>query len=137
MATTTDTAMRIERLLENHYAQEQLREGVESLRAAYGRVSKRRLKAADDKRVRRQVQSAAASLTEAAKAFRSDRRKPKPRWGRRLMVLAGVGGLGAGAAVVIGKGNKGDSEVGEQVQQGQPSPVPGGPVVGNATGAKD
>ena len=101
-----DTATRIEQLLENDYAQEQLREGIDNLRSAYGRASKRRVKPARDERLRRQVQAAVSSLTEAAKAFNSGRQKPKPRWGRRLLLVAAVGGaiaVGVGLAMSGGR----------------------------------
>lgn len=66
-------------LLENEYARENLREGVEKLRAAYRRGQKRRVEPTPDERLRQQVRSAAQSLTEAGQALRSGRRKPKPR----------------------------------------------------------
>src|SRR5213593_3900830 len=98
-----DTASRVgpfaERLLENEYAQENLRTGVESLRAAYRRASKRRVKPSQDRKVREQVRRGAASLAEAANAFKSDRRKPKRRPGRIVLVVAGVAVAGAAAAV--------------------------------------
>jgi hypothetical protein len=101
----TDTATRIEQLLDNDYAQEQLRAGVMNLRAAYQRSQKRRVKTTRDERLRRQVQAAAASIGEAASAFRSDRRKPKPRWGRRLLILAVVG-IGIGAVLATRSGGE-------------------------------
>jgi hypothetical protein len=98
-----DTAARVgpiaERLLENQYAQENLREAVENLRGAYRRASKRRVKPAEDKKLRQQVREAAASLTEAAKALHSGRQKPKKRWGRRLLILLGLGAAGMAAAL--------------------------------------
>jgi hypothetical protein len=110
---TADTAMRIERLLENEYAQEQLRDGMKNLRAAYERARKRRVKPTRDQRLRRQVQAATASLTEAANAFRSDRQKPKPRWGRRLLIAGGVGAVGVGTALAARKSIGGDQAEGE------------------------
>lgn len=94
-----DTAERIEQLLDNDYAQQQLRDGIRSLGAAYRRAQKRRAKAAGDARLRRQVKTAAAQIGEATSAFRSNRQKPKPRWGRRLLVLAAVGGIGIAVAL--------------------------------------
>src|SRR4051812_24504293 len=65
----TQTASRVgpyvERLLENSYAQEQLGEAVESLRAAYQRASKRRVEPTRDEKLRRQIRQAALSITEA------------------------------------------------------------------------
>jgi hypothetical protein len=105
-----DTAARIEQLLDNEYAQEQLREGVKNLRAAYERASKRRVKKAQDKRLRRQLQSAAASIAEAARAFQSGRQKPKPRWGRRLLLVGGLAGAATGVAVVLKNGGEASEE---------------------------
>jgi hypothetical protein len=101
-----DTATRIEQMLENDYAQDQLREGVKNLRAAYQRASKRRVKKARDERLRRQLQTAATSITEAAGAFRSGRQKPKPRWGRRLLVLVALLGIGGGIVVALKNGGE-------------------------------
>ena len=88
-----------ERLLENQYAQENLREAVENLRRAYQRASKRRVKPAEDKKLHQQVREAALSLTEAAKALKSGRQKPKKRRGRRLLILLGLGAAGVVAAL--------------------------------------
>jgi chemotaxis response regulator CheB len=90
-----------ERLLENQYAQENLREAAEGLRTAYRRASKRRVKPAEDKKLHEQVRSAAASISEAASAVRDGRRKPKRRVGKRLLIVVGVAAGGA-AAVAVG-----------------------------------
>src|SRR4051794_34532899 len=74
-------------LLENAYVQENLSDGVEKLRAAYRRARKRRVEPTRDERLHEQLRSATRSLTEAGQALRSGRRKPKPRWGRRAMVV--------------------------------------------------
>ena len=87
-----------QRLIENEYVQENLAQGVESLRAAYRRASKRRVEPTRDEKLRRQVRDAALSLREAASALQSGRRKPKRRRGRRVVVLVSVG---AGAAAVV------------------------------------
>ncbi len=103
-----DTA--IEQLLENDYAQEQLRVGLKNLRAAYARASKRRVEPTRDERIRRQLRTAAGSITESAKAFRSGRQKPKPRWGRRLLLLGALAVVGTGVALVLRQQSGGDSE---------------------------
>jgi hypothetical protein len=92
----------LEELLENSYVRENIREGVENLRSAYERSQKRRVKTARDQRLRRQVRAAAASMSEAAQALQSGRRKPKPRWGRRLLLLGGVAAVGIGIAIAAG-----------------------------------
>jgi ferric-dicitrate binding protein FerR (iron transport regulator) len=98
--TATDTASRlapyIEQLAENSYARENLQAGAESLRAAYERSQKRRVKPARDEKLRRQLRTAAASIAEGGKALASGRQKPKRRWPKRLALV-----LGVAAAVVL------------------------------------
>jgi hypothetical protein len=97
-----DVAARVgpfaERLLENQYAQENLRVGVESLQAAYRRASKRGVKPAEDKKLREQVRRGAASIAEATRAVKSGRQKPKRRRGRRIMLVVGAAAVGAAVA---------------------------------------
>jgi hypothetical protein len=99
----TETASRagvyLERLLDNNYAQEQLGEAVEKLRAAYARASKRRVQPARDEKLRRQVRDATLSLSEAAKALKTGRKKPERRKGRRALMVVGIGAVGAAAAL--------------------------------------
>jgi hypothetical protein len=89
----------VEELLENGYARENLREAMDNLRGAYARARKRRVKAARDERVRQQLKTAALSIAEVSSALRSGRQKPKRRWGRRLLFLAGLGAVGVGVAL--------------------------------------
>jgi hypothetical protein len=89
----------IEELLDNEYAQENLLNGAARLRAAYERSKKRRVNAARDRKLRRQLMVAALSLGEGAKALAGGRRKPPKRRGRRLVMLLGIGALGTGVAL--------------------------------------
>lgn len=91
----------VQELLDNEYAQENLLEGAAKLRAAYERSKKRRVKAARDRKLRRQLRVAALSLGEGAKALASGRRKPPKRRGRRLVMLLGIGAVGAGVALAV------------------------------------
>jgi hypothetical protein len=99
----TDAATRVgpylQRLIDNRYAQDNLRQAAASIQAAYERASKRRVKVSRDEKLRRQVRDATRSVSEAAAALRANRKKPKRRWGRRLLVLLGLGALGAAAAL--------------------------------------
>jgi ferric-dicitrate binding protein FerR (iron transport regulator) len=101
MMADADAAARIgpylERLIDNGYAQENLREAAANLRAAYDRASKRRVKMSRDEKVRRHVRQAAHSLSEAGNALKTDRKRPRRRWGRRLSVLLGLGAVSAAA----------------------------------------
>ena len=98
---TSDVGRYAQRLLENDYAQEQLGEAVESLRAAYRRASKRRVEPARDEKLRRQMREAVRSLAEAGQALQSGRRRPRRRIARRLVVVVGLGAIGAAAAVAL------------------------------------
>jgi len=89
----------IEELLDNEYAQENLLNGAARLRAAYERSKKRRVNAARDRKLRRQLMVAALSLGEGTKALAGGRRKPPKRRGRRLVMLLGIGALGTGVAL--------------------------------------
>jgi hypothetical protein len=88
-----------ERLLSNSYAQENISDAAEQLRAAYGRASKRRVRPAEDAKLREQVNRAAASVSEAVRAIRTGRQKPQPKRGRRVLVIVGVAAVGAGVAL--------------------------------------
>ena len=89
----------LERLVENGQAQGNLRDAAASLRAAYERASKRRVKASRDEKIRRQLRNAAQSLSEASKALTADRTRSKGRRARRLLIVLGIVALGAAAAL--------------------------------------
>jgi hypothetical protein len=87
-----------EELLDNDYARENLREGAEKLRDAYGRAQKRRVKPTTDRKLRRQFEAAIAALDEGTAALASGRKKPK-RTGRKVLVgLLVAAAAGASAA---------------------------------------
>jgi hypothetical protein len=88
-----------EELLDNSYARDNLQEGAEKLRDAYGRSRKRRVKPAKDRKLRKQLEAAIAAFDEGTAALASGRKKPK-RTGRRL-TLALIGVAVAGAAAVL------------------------------------
>jgi hypothetical protein len=92
----------VQELLDNEYAQENLLEGAAKLRAAYERSRKRRVEAARDRKLHRQLRVAALALGEGAQALAGGRRrKPAKRRGRRLVMLLGIGALGAGVALAV------------------------------------
>lgn len=106
MPSATQLTPYVEELLENRYAREKLRDGMDNLRSAYERSQKRRVRAARDEKLRRQVRAAAESLREAGDALLSGRQKPKRRWGRRLLILVGLGAAAA-VAYVAAEGSSG------------------------------
>ncbi|HET8672132.1 MAG TPA: hypothetical protein VFL87_00735 [Thermoleophilaceae bacterium] len=98
----------VQRLLEDEYVHDQLMNAAERLRDAYGRVSSKKAKAADDKRFYNQVREAAGSLRNAANAIQ---RKPPPRRrGRKVLIVTGVAGAAAAATVAASKAAKGGQE---------------------------
>jgi hypothetical protein len=93
-----------EELLDNTYARENLREGAEKLRDAYGRAQKRRVKPTRDAKLRRQFEAAIAALDEGTAALASGRKKPK-RTGRKVVLTAlALTAAGAGAALALNDG---------------------------------
>jgi hypothetical protein len=113
----------LERLLENEYVQDQLSEAFGSLRSAYGRASGRKpAEVAEDKKLRRQVRDAVASLREAAGALKTGREKPKKRRRGRVVLLVGVSAAAALATseslrgrirAALGSGGAGDQSAGD------------------------
>jgi hypothetical protein len=101
----TETASRIapyiEQLLEDDTAQKNLRLGAEKLREAYARSKKRRVNPAKDKKLLRQLKSAAGSLGDGVSELVHGTQKPKRRRGRRLLALLTLGGLAAGVALTF------------------------------------
>jgi hypothetical protein len=97
----TDISARLlpyaEELLENEYARDNLRQGAEKLRDAYGRTQKNRVNSAKDGKLRGQLTAAVAALGEGTQALATGRQKPKGRAGKRLALLAGI--VVAGAVV--------------------------------------
>ncbi|HEX3172773.1 MAG TPA: hypothetical protein VHQ43_00970 [Solirubrobacterales bacterium] len=89
------------RALDNKEVQEQIRRGADRLRSAYGRSRKRWVKAARDAKLRRQVAEGTRAFALAAKAFAGQPRKPKRRWGRRLLVFLTLGVVGGGVALAL------------------------------------
>ena len=82
-----------QQLLYNEDVQDSLRRALGATRDAYKRAQRKGPReAAQDKRFRRRVQQAAEAASEAWSAVSEPPRKP--RWGRRLVVLAiGAGGV--------------------------------------------
>jgi hypothetical protein len=105
MPSATDSVSRltpyVQELLDNDYARDNLRDGADKLRDAYQRSRKRRVQAAHDGKLRRQLGIAAVSLAEGGRALSSGRRKPKKSKGRRLLLVLGIGALGAGVALAV------------------------------------
>jgi hypothetical protein len=108
---TARAAAYAQRLIDNRYAQENLGEAVDSLRAAYQRASKRRVEPARDEKIRKHVRHAAHSISETTRALKTGRQKPKRR--RRLLIVLGLSAAGVAAALassenlrdrVLGKG---------------------------------
>lgn len=90
-----------EELLDNSYARESLQDGAEKLREAYERSRKRRVSPARDRKLRKQIETAIASIDEGTAALAAGRRGPSHR-GRKLAVgLLVLGAAAAGIALGV------------------------------------
>jgi hypothetical protein len=94
----------VQRLVEDAELRENIGEAYESLRKAYGRLSNGKAPAKallDDKKLQKELRSAAVSLRDAGEALREGpKRRKKRRWGRRLLILV----VGAGVALALSEG---------------------------------
>ena len=120
----------IEQLLENSDVQNDLRDGVRNLRAAYERSQKRRVKAARDEKLRRQVQAAATSIAAAGKAIAGAGEKPKRR-GRKLLAFVGVAAVAGGAAIAASEDLRESIFGGESEDEQAPEQAPVPPSAEN------
>jgi hypothetical protein len=81
------------RLVESDYARDSLTDALDSLRAARKRASgKKPARIADDKKLYAQVRDAAGSLRDASRAVVKGKEPPKRSWGKRIVLVAVVGG---------------------------------------------
>jgi hypothetical protein len=84
----------VQRVMEDPELRQNVRDAYESARSAYKRMSngKRPAKALmDDKKLQRDLREASSSLREAGDQIRGKRRR-KRHWGRRLVMMAIIGG---------------------------------------------
>jgi len=85
----------VQRLIEDEELRDNLRDAFEAARGAYGRATgngKGTVKAVtSDKKVQKDLRSAAESLREASEAFKAPKKRRKGRLGR-LILLALIGG---------------------------------------------
>jgi hypothetical protein len=93
----------VQRLVEDGELRENIMEAYESLKKAYGRLSNGKAPAKalmDDKKLQKDLRSAAISLRDAGEALREGPKRKKRHWGRRLFILA----VGAGLALALSEG---------------------------------
>jgi hypothetical protein len=93
----------VQRLIQDEDLRENIKEAYESLRKVYGRLSNGKAPAKallDDKKVQKELRSAAISLRDASEALREGPKRKKRHWGRRLLIL----GIGAGLALALSEG---------------------------------
>jgi hypothetical protein len=82
----------VQRLIEDQYVQEQLRDAATGLHAAYTRAALKRAQATDDKQLYASLRRAATSMRNAAMALRRQEPPPKHRV-RNVSVIAFAVGL--------------------------------------------
>jgi hypothetical protein len=91
----------VQRLVEDEELRDNLREAFEAARGAYGRATgngKGAVKAVtSDKKVQKDLRSAAESLREASEAFKAPKRRKKSRLGRLILFAI----VAAGIALVL------------------------------------
>ncbi len=93
----------VQRLVQDEELRENIKEAYESLRKVYGRLSNGKAPAKtllEDKKVQKELRSAAVSLRDAGEALREGPKRKKRHWGRRLLIL----GIGAGLALALSEG---------------------------------
>jgi hypothetical protein len=93
----------VQRLIQDEDLRENIKEAYESLRKVYGRLSNGKAPTKtllEDKKVQKELRSAAVSLRDAGEALREGPKRRKRHWGRRLLIL----GIGAGLALALSEG---------------------------------
>ncbi len=96
-----------QRLFEDEYVQDQLRDAAGGIRSAYDRISKKPERAAEDKQVYSSVRRAATSIRKALLALRRPEPEPEPthRFRTALVAVAVVGGS---VLIISRRGSKGE-----------------------------
>jgi hypothetical protein len=93
----------VQRLVTDDELRDNIKQAYESLRGAYGRLSNGKAPAKtllDDKKLQKELRTAATSLRDAGEALRDGPRRHKAHWGRRLLILT----VGAGLAIGLSEG---------------------------------
>ena len=91
----------VQRLLEDEYVQEQLRDAAKGLRNAYGRAARQRAQATDDKKLYASLRRAATSIRNATTALRKPEPPPKRRV-RKVLIIA-LAAMGAALLTRLGR----------------------------------
>lgn len=115
-----------QRLLEDEYVQEQLRNAAQGLRTVYERARKGRGKATEDKHLYGNLRHAATSIRNAATALQRPKPKPKKRRARKLATLAFAVGGCAGVVMWLQKHQTANPPGDSTTEPGAPATAAGG-----------
>jgi hypothetical protein len=96
----------LQRLFEDEYIQGQLRDAAAGLRSAYGRVTKKPSRAAEDKKLYNNVRQSATSIRKALVALRRPEPEPEPQHRLRVMLIA-IAVIAGSVLVITRRGSMG------------------------------
>jgi hypothetical protein len=107
MASKKQSKFYVQRLFEDEYVQDQLREAASGIRSVYGRVRKQ---PAEDETLYGRIQQAATSMREAITSLW--RPEPEPTHRVRTALIAAVAVVGGSVLIISKRGSMGEAATG-------------------------
>jgi hypothetical protein len=98
----------VQRLFEDEYVQGQLRDAASGIRSAYGRISKKPERAAEDKKLYTNVRQAATSIRKAMLALKRPEPEPEPKHRFRALLIA-IAVVAASVLIISKRGSERES----------------------------
>ena len=96
----------VQRLFEDEYIQGQIRDAAGGLRSAYGRITKKPSRAAEDKQLYSSVRQSATSIRKALVALRRPEPEPEPKHRLRTALIA-VAVIAGSVLIITRRGSLG------------------------------